>query len=102
MGSYCEAEGFYRKELGMGGSRVNPKMVTSDEVFCEKCNIAVQKFNDKKVKRHTMTDRGRLNQSEVEKDIKCPKCGRTGKVSEDYDESDGNYYSNEERRVYSL
>lgn len=103
MGSYCAAKGFFRKEEGMGGSIVNPTMMTSDDVFCEKCKVAADKIKKTpKSSSEMVAGGGTLGRHWNEVVIKCPVCGRTGVVDEGYRETDESYYSNEERRVYRI
>jgi hypothetical protein len=102
MGRYCEADGFYRKKLGVGGSVVSPEPILSDEVWCEVCNTEAERIKKVRGSRSYMTDRGRLNVSWCDVTIECPICKRTGTIMENWKEEDGNYYSNEERRVYRL
>lgn len=102
MGDYCTAKGFFRKPEGMGGSRVSPEMITSRDVYCEKCKVKANKTKSTPKTSSSMTGRGRCIYHWNEVEIKCPLCGNIGVVDEDEHEEDGNYYSNEYRRVYRI
>ena len=103
MGNYCEAVGFYRKDLGKGGSIVRPETITSDEVYCEDCHVnTIKTIIDKKSSTESNTGRGKIEIFWDEVKVECPKCKKTGVVEENYSEEDVSYYPNDERRTYKI
>jgi Zn finger protein HypA/HybF involved in hydrogenase expression len=89
MGSYCEAEGFYREEE------------EEDKIYCEECNVEAEKTRTKDGHNSYVPEGGgRAVMTWENYDIKCPKCSKQGKVTENYNEEDVSYYSIEERRAY--
>ncbi len=101
MGFHCEAEGFYRKNLGECGSIVCPETKVSRGVYCEKCRIKAVKTKIGEDFSLNVSDRGSLETTWDIIEIECKKCGAKGKVTENYNEKDVTYYSNEEIRVYN-
>ena len=100
MGSYCIAEGFYRKFVGWGGSCVSPEPEASKEVYCEKCDVEAKKTRLKSKSSTGATESGgRLKISFDIYKVECLKCGRSGEVRENYQNEDVSYHSCEERRV---
>lgn len=102
MGSYCEANGFYRKKIGMCGSVSCPETDVSDEIYCEKCHIEAKKTRIGEDSSVNRSERGSLRKVWCIVEVECPQYGINGKVTEDFAETDVTYYSNEERRVFRI
>lgn len=90
---WCEAEGFYRRKAGECESK---------EIYCKKCNIEVKKIKIKASSSIRRSGRGDLKTTWDVIKIICPKCSAIGKITENYEQEDITYYSNEERRVYRI
>lgn len=73
-----------------------------DTLKCNKCDIKPIQIDTKEKFCSTMTDRGRLNKKWDEVTIQCQKCKAEEKYNTESIESDGSYYSNEERQAYRM
>ena len=92
--------GIKRKEKITGGTKDHTYFEEYGPYLCTKCNVEAKKIKTEKKSNSTITDRGRLNQEWEETLYKCPICNEENTIEGYIHESDGNYYSNEERRVY--
>lgn len=91
-----------RKQKIVGGTRKHPYFKEYGAYLCSECNVATKKVKVEDKSSSTMTDRGRLNMDWKETTYKCPKCNKEKTISGYVHESDGNYYSAEERRAYRI
>ncbi len=96
MGSYC-TKGFFRKQVG--GSLMYP--IKSSNAYCDKCKVVAKSRVTPKSSSFD-DERGTLITSWEEIKLKCPRCKRTGVYNDNHRETDGTYYSNEERRVHGI
>lgn len=88
-------------ETYLGGNQSSPTTFQRWETLkCKKCKVKPKTIKREKKFNSTETGRGTLDTEWERITIKCLKCGVTEEYDGDSTESDGSYYSNEERRVY--
>lgn len=88
------------KKIG-GGTRDHPYYVDVGEYKCIECKVDADEISRKSQRSSQyFTGRGKFNYDWEIITYQCPKCKRTEKHETEAIESDGSYYSNEERRVY--
>ena len=91
-----------RKQKIVGGTKTHPYFKDYGPYLCLKCNVEVTKIKVDKRSSSEVTDRGKLNRRWEETLYRCPKCNKEETIHGYVHESDGSYYSNEERRVYNI
>ncbi len=92
---------FKKKEVIAGGTKNNPYYEEVGEYKCIDCNIEAEEISRKpQHSSEAWPGGGRLNRDWEMIVYKCPKCKKTEKHETESIESDGSYYSNEERRAY--
>ncbi len=95
-------ENFKKDTIISGGTKDHPYHKEIGEYKCILCKIDVETISTESRFRQRETMRGTLNMNWDEVTVKCPKCEKQETYDDLYQESDGNYYSNEERRVYNI
>lgn len=92
-----------RKEKIAGGTKENPYYKEYGPYLCVKCDVKAKTIKTEDRSSSTpILGRGILIRKWEEITYKCPKCNVEEIVCGYVYESDGSYYSNEERRVYNL
>jgi len=95
-------EQFKKDTIIDGGTKEHPYHKEIGEYKCISCKVDAKVIKKKACSNQQVTMRGKLNTDWNEITIKCPKCKKQETYDTHHMESDGNYYSNEERRVYNL
>lgn len=92
---------FKKDKQLIGGTRTHPVYYEIGKYKCIKCKINAKEISRKPQHSSNATlGRGRLNTDWKEITLQCPNCKKVEKYDTERIESDGSYYSNEERRVY--
>ncbi len=95
--------GIERKKRIAGGTKSHPYFEEYGSYLCTKCGVKAKKIKTNKRSSSSATaSGGRLNKDWEETLYRCPKCNKEETIDGYIHESDGSYYSNEERRVYNL